>query len=59
MAGCGPVDEDGLISYICEIVSCELRERLRRKEKDGWSRSMDARVKKNNAIFFVAIYSTP
>ena len=52
MAGCGPVDEDGLISYICEIVSCELRERLRRKEKDGWSRSMDARVKKNNAIFF-------
>jgi hypothetical protein len=28
-----------------------LRERLRRKEKDGWSRSMDARVKKNNAIF--------
>jgi hypothetical protein len=66
VAGCGPVDEDGLISYRCEIVSCELwvvscelRERLRRKEKDGWSRSMDARVKKNNVIFFVAIYSTP
>jgi hypothetical protein len=37
----------------CElwVVSCELRERLKRKEKDGWSRSMDARVKKNNAIF--------
>jgi hypothetical protein len=32
-----------------------LRERLRSKEKDGWSRSMDARVKKSNAIFFVFI----
>ena len=37
------------------IVNCELRERLRSKEKDGWSRSMDARVKKSNAIFFVFI----
>ena len=24
VASCGPIDEDGLISYRCEIVSCEL-----------------------------------
>jgi hypothetical protein len=35
VAGCGPVDEDGLISL--QMWNCELwvRERLRSKEKDG------------------------
>jgi hypothetical protein len=57
VAGCGPVNEDGLISL--QMWNCELRERLRSKEKDGWSRSMDARVKKSNAIFFCIYSSTP
>ena len=57
VADCGPVNEDGLISL--QMWNCELRERLRSKEKDGWSRSMDARVKKSNAIFFCIYSSTP
>ena len=62
------VDEDGGLTWFCysyrsvregESVKCEMwivRERLRNKEKDGWS-PVDARVK-NKHVFF-CIYSTP
>jgi len=41
-----------ICEWKCEL--CGLRERLRSKEKDGWS--LDARVKNKNVFFF---YSTP